>query len=140
MIQNNGTVTKFEQAFHKDHRYCDCPIPMNLKKWNDALGRMTVLRVCCMAKALEDMTGIDLLQVFEFEPKWVWDCDEMVERENVLTGEQYKAPRGLPPEWLEKRMKAKGIPMIGAENHTRKPRLSEAFNEEPAHGCVPDQV
>ncbi len=124
MLQFNGTVTKFEQAFHKDHRYCDCSIPMTLKKWNDALGRMVVLRVCCMARALEEMTGFDLLQTFEFTPKWAWDCDEMIEVDGPFGG-KVKRPRGRPPLWLEKRMLAKGITIKGLENHERKKRIGE---------------
>lgn len=125
MLQYNGTEVKFEQAFHKDHRYCSCPMPMTQKKWNDALGRMVVLRICCMAKALEEITGIDLLQTFEFEPKWEWDCDELVEKENSLTGEIDMVPRGLPPLWLENRLVAKGITIHGLANHQRKPRIGE---------------
>jgi len=122
MIQFNGTSVKFEQAFHHDHRACDCPIPMNLKKWNDALGRMCVLRVCCMAKALEDLTGIDLLQTFEFDPKWEWDCDTIQKKEDEY-GEVKELPQGLPPLWLEKRLIAKALPIHNATKYSRNRRI-----------------
>ena len=98
---------RFAQIFHREHRYCDCEIPMTLKKWQDALGTFVVIRVCCAAKALQEMLGIDLYQVFEFPPKWVWDCDELHEKD--VDGVVEMVPRGVPPRWLLKRMLARGI-------------------------------
>ena len=105
---------RFAQIFHREHRYCDCEIPMTLKKWQDALGTFVVIRVCCAAKALQEMLGIDLYQVFEFPPKWVWDCDELHEKD--VDGVVEMVPRGVPPRWLLKRMLAKGIEIRNLPN------------------------
>jgi hypothetical protein len=105
--QKRETVHRFEQCFHRNHRYCDCAIPMTQKKWNEALGTFVVLRLCCMARSLEKLTGIPMMEVFDFPPGWVWDCDELhqCETEGTVT----MKPRGVPPQWLQDRMKAKGI-------------------------------
>jgi hypothetical protein len=44
-----GNAPRFEQVFHRDHRYCDCEMPMISKKWNEALGTMVCIRLCCLA-------------------------------------------------------------------------------------------
>ena len=100
--------TRFEQIFHRDHRYCECEMPMTSKKWNDALGRFVVVRLCCMAKALEKLTGMNLYEVFDFEPKWVWDCDA-VETPEDIEGVYSERKKGPPPKWLTKRLQDKGI-------------------------------
>lgn len=99
---------RFEQIFHKDHRACTCEMPMTSKKWNDALGTFVVVRLCCMAKALEQLTGLSLYEVFDFDPKWVWDCDELHQAEGE-DGTVTMRPRGAPPRWLLERLHKKGI-------------------------------
>ena len=101
---------RFEQVFHKDHRYCDCEMPMVSKKWNDALGVMVNIRLCCLAKAVEELTGKSLYEVYEFDPKWEWDCDELHECPS-LDGTVELRHRGQPPDWLLKRMKERGVPV-----------------------------
>lgn len=116
-IQKNS---RFEQVFHKDHRDCDCEIPMVTKKWNDALGRMVNIRLCCMAKLVDEIAerlGIDtrrVYEVFDFDPKWVWDCDELHESID-LDGTVTKRPRGNPPKWLAKRLRDKGLEIRGMD-------------------------
>lgn len=106
--------TRFEQIFHKDHRDCSCPMPMVSKKWNDALGRFQVIRLCCMASTVQkiaEATGIDcrdLLEVFEFDPRWVWDCTELHQADSG-DGTYMMRERGAPPKWLLKRFEEKGI-------------------------------
>ena len=99
---------KFKQIFHSDKRFCDCEIPMVSVKWQDNLGVFVCLRSCCAAKALEKLTGIELYQVFEFPPKWVWDCEELHQK-NMGDGTVKMVPRGVPPRWQLERMLAKGI-------------------------------
>lgn len=106
--QKRVPVHRFEQCFHADHKYCDCAIPMTLKKWNEALGTFVVLRVCCMARAVETLTGIPLMEIFDFPPGWVWDCDELHECQGD-GGRIEMRPRGEPPRWLRERMEQKGI-------------------------------
>lgn len=105
-----GSAPRFEQVFHQEFRHCDCEIPMITKKWNDALGRMVALRLCCLAKAVERLTGEKLFEVHDFTPKWEWDCAQIQQcadpdgSETVVFRE-----RGKPPAWLEKRLRQKGI-------------------------------
>lgn len=101
-------VHRFDQCFHRDHRYCDCAMPMTLKKWNDALGTFVVLRVCCMARAVETLTGIPLLEIFDFPPRWVWDCTEKHQATDE-EGTVILKERGAPPRWLRQRLQEKGI-------------------------------
>lgn len=101
---------RFEQIFHRDHRNCECEMPMVSRKWNDALGTFVAIRLCCMAKALEELTGYDLYQVFEFEPRWEWDCDT-VEPCVLADGSDGEKRKGSPPRWLRERLQKKGIPI-----------------------------
>lgn len=105
--------TKFEQVFHKDHRDCECAMPMVSKKWNDALGTFVVIRLCCMARAVEEMTGQKLYEVYDFEPRWVWDCEKIEDRE-MPDGTVEQIVKGPPPRWLRERMAKKGIAIENA--------------------------
>lgn len=105
---------RFEQIFHRDHRFCECEMPMTSKKWNDALGTFVVIRLCCMAKTVQKIAeklGIDtnaLYEAFNFDPRWEWDCAE--EHEALDENDSpTRRPRGVPPKWLRKRMHGKGI-------------------------------
>jgi hypothetical protein len=101
---------RFEQVFHKDHRYCDCAMPMVSRKWNDALGVFVGVRLCCLARAVEKLTGQSLYEVFEFDPKWEWDCTELHESESD-DGTVEMTERGAPPKWLLDRLLEREIPV-----------------------------
>lgn len=83
-------------------------MPMVSRKWNEALGTFVAIRLCCMAKALEKLTGESLYEVFEFAPRWEWDCDKIEERAGP-DGTVEMAAKGPPPRWLRERMEKKGI-------------------------------
>lgn len=101
---------RFEQIFHHDFRHCDCEMPMVTKKWNDAVGTFVALRLCCLAKAVEQLTGLKLYEVYEFAPKWEWDCAQIQQcADPDGTGEVVFRPRGKPPAWLKKRLHEKDI-------------------------------
>ena len=100
---------RFEQVFHQNFRHCDCEMPMISKKWNDALGTFVAIRLCCMAKALEELTGKTLYEVYEFDPKWEWDCEGLHQCEDMISGTTTYVQRGKPPKWLLERMQKKGI-------------------------------
>ena len=102
---------RFEQVFHRDHRYCDCEMPMTSKKWNDALGTFVCIRLCCMAKALEESTGKKLYEVFDFDPRSVWDCTEL-HQSDAGDGTVQMVERGNPPPWLLERFQKKGIEVV----------------------------
>lgn len=99
---------RFEQVFHKHRRTCECEIPMLSKKWNEALGDFITIRLCCMAKAVEKLTGERLYEVDQFSPRWVWDCVELHQSEGADGTMEY-TERGVPPGWLLERMSKKGI-------------------------------
>lgn len=99
---------RFEQVFHQDFRHCTCEMPYISKKWNAALGTFTAIRLCCMAKAVEELTGLKLYEVYEFDPQWVWDCKELHQSE-AIDGTVEMTERGPPPKWLLKRFQEKGI-------------------------------
>ena len=105
------TGTRFEQVFHQDFRHCNCEMPYISKKWNDALGTFTAVRLCCLAKAVEKLTGERLYEVYEFEPRWVWDCNGLHQSEGA-DGTVEMVERGPPPKWLQKRMQDKGVPIV----------------------------
>ena len=99
---------RFEQVFHQDFKHCACEMPYVSKKWNDALGTFTAIRLCCMAKAVERLTGERLYEVFEFEPRWTWDCTEKHQSEGQ-DGTVVMVERGPPPKWLRERFAKKGV-------------------------------
>ncbi len=102
-------VTTFGEAFHDAVRKeCDCAIPSVQRKWNDFLGTMQDLRLCCMAKALEELTEIPMTAVYYFEPKMEWDCGEELVKE-AEDGTKTTRLRGAPLKWMLKRMAEKGI-------------------------------
>ena len=105
-----GKLPRFEQIFHKPFRHCDCEMPMISKKWNEALGTFVALRLCCLAKAVEELTGLKLYEVYEFSPRWDWDCAEIQQAADPDgTNAIVFRPRGEPPKWLKERMQKKGI-------------------------------
>jgi hypothetical protein len=83
---------------------------MTSKKWNDALGRMVVIRLCCLAKAVEKLTGEQLYEVLDFAPRWEWDCNEVIQKAQP-DGTVELEERGPPPRWLLERFQKKGIPV-----------------------------
>ena len=78
------------------------------KKWNAALGTLVAIRLCCLAKAVEKLTGQRLYEVHEFAPQWVWDCCEL-HQSDAGDGTVEMTQRGKPPRWLLERMLKKGI-------------------------------
>lgn len=100
---------RFEQVFHRNFRTCSCEMPYISKKWNDALGTFTAIRLCCLAKAVEKLTGEKLYEVYEFDPKWVWDCTEKHQSIGADGVTVEMVERGPPPEWLRERFERKGV-------------------------------
>jgi hypothetical protein len=105
---------RFEQVFHQDFRHCECEMPMVMKKWNDALGTMVAVRMCCLAKAVEELTGLRLYEVHEFSPRWAWDCKRREKRERP-DGTWEEFVKGPPPKWLKNRLVKKGIEILNEE-------------------------
>lgn len=67
-----------------------------------------------MAKSVERIAsaiGLEceaLYEVFDFDPRWVWDCTEKHQKAGD-DGTTELIERGVPPEWLLKRFRDKGI-------------------------------
>lgn len=100
------TPARFEQVFHQDFRHCDCAMPMIQKKWNEALGTFVALRMCCLARAVEEITGQTLYEVYDFEPRWEWDCAKKEPRTQP-DGTVEVCDKGPPPNWLLTRLQQK---------------------------------
>jgi hypothetical protein len=113
-------LERFENIFHSDFRQCDCEMPMVMKKWNDALGTFVAVRLCCMAKALERLTGQKLYEVYDFEPRWDWDCERIEECADPLgSGTFVYRQKGPPPRWLRERLVKKGRPIYNLKNEEK---------------------
>ena len=65
---------------------CDCPLPILKRTENIYLGRTVEIRLCCLARSLGFYESV------ETDPQASWEWDH-----------------GTPPEWLEKRLKEKGL-------------------------------
>ena len=87
------------------------------KKWNDALGTFVAIRLCCLAKAVEELLGLNLYEVHEFTPRWVWDCNT-IESKTLPDGTVEQIEKGPPPQWLKERMLQKGIPILNLPEET----------------------
>ncbi len=86
---------------------CNCPMPYVHRKWHKALGIFSEIRLCCMARLVEEKLGLDpgtIYKVVDFEPTAEWDCDELID-----DAESGKTKRGAPPQWLKQRMDNKHI-------------------------------
>ncbi len=108
---------RFEQIFHRERRACDCEIPMVSRKWNEALGTLVDVRLCCAMKTIEriakhlDIEAPALYEAFDFDPRWAWDCNERHQKTQP-DGTIEMVERGAPPAWLRKRFEAKGIEVL----------------------------
>ena len=106
----------------RDRATCDCPITFVRRKWHAALGRGSEIRLCCMAKKVEELAGLSpgtLFLTLDFEPSWEWDCDReqisrVVEADGTITETIKKL--GPPPRWLRERMDRKGITIRNLPN------------------------
>lgn len=104
-----------EDFISRDRRTCDCELTYVHRKHHAALGTGIEIRLCCMAKKLEEICGLPSGTFFfamDFEPTWEWDCEaEMLSTKVNPDGsvEEVRTKLGKPPEWLQKRFDAKGI-------------------------------
>lgn len=90
--------------YKRDYHTCQCEMPYVERKWSEAIGVFTEIRLCCLAKAVEKLTGLRLFEIFTFTPLWTWKCEEMVSQPDGTWAE-----RGCPPEFMLARMKERGI-------------------------------
>jgi hypothetical protein len=98
-----------------DHRTCNCELTYVHRKRHAALGVGIQIRLCCLAKKVEEMAGLPpgtFFKAIEFEPTWVWDCDHPTEinhtqPDGTVVKEQHRL--GPPPKWLLKRMRERGV-------------------------------
>jgi len=111
-----GLVLPTEEDFiARDRRTCDCELTYVHRKRHSALGTGIEIRLCCLAKKVEELAGLPSGTFFfamDFEPTWEWDCDSEHVTKKVLpdgTIEEKTYILGNPPKWLQKRMEQKGI-------------------------------
>ena len=97
---------------------CDCPMPYVHRKWHKALGVFTEIRLCCIARIIEEKLGLltgSLYKHVDFEPTAEWDCEQALD-----DGKGGKTPRGAPPKWLKQRFDKKGIKVKNLNVKTKK--------------------
>ena len=105
-----------EDDFRKrDHRLCDCEMTYVHRKRHGALGTGIEIRLCCLAKKVEEMAGLPEGTFFlslDFDPSWIWDCrQQQCVRTKDVDGSIVETFRDLgePPRWLRDRMDKKGL-------------------------------
>lgn len=96
--------------YRRDYHTCDCEWPFIERKWSESVGVFAEIRLCCLAKAVEQITGLRLFEVFDFTPLWTWKCNELVPQQDGTWAE-----RGCPPDFMLSRMKKRGILALHGE-------------------------
>jgi len=113
------TKTTEEDFIAHDRRTCDCPLTFVHRKRHGALGTGIEIRLCCLAKKVEELAGLPegtFFETFEFEPTWVWDCNSKHKTKRTLPDgsvEVKEVKLGKPPKWILRRMEKKGIKVKG---------------------------
>ena len=105
----------------RDHRLCDCELTYVHRKRHGALGTGVEIRLCCLAKKVEELAGMPegtFFLALEFNPSWIWDCNSTQKHEKVMPDgsvQEVVAHRGEPPRWLRERMEQKGLPILNSK-------------------------
>ena len=76
------------------------------------------------ARAVERLTGLKLYEVYDFDPKWTWDCDGPIQCEGP-DGTVETRPHGPPPTWLLERMRKKGVEVLNLPERPEPPAESD---------------
>ncbi|KKM70890.1 hypothetical protein LCGC14_1436200 [marine sediment metagenome] len=109
-------VVPDEETFiARDRRTCDCALTYVHRKRHGALGVGIEIRLCCLAKKMEELAGLPPGTFFfamDFKPTWKWDCNAMQKRhvrqsDGSIVEEETRL--GNPPRWLRERMEKKNI-------------------------------
>ena len=90
-VQGKAKLSELEARDRRNE--CECPMPFTFRKFNAFLGTWANIRLCCLAKAVERLTGERFYFHEEFEPTDEWDY----KRDNI------------PPDYVLVRMERKGI-------------------------------
>lgn len=88
----------WQDAFNSPNKVkCDCPWPSVQRSGSQALGLVLDIDLCCLARAVEELTGKKFYTLVEADPEFVWDCkgDGLNERR-------------CPPKFMEERLLARG--------------------------------
>jgi len=108
-------ATNEEDFIARDRRTCDCELTYVHRKRHGALGTGIEIRLCCLAKKVEELAGLPTGTFFlamDFTPSWEWDCEQITTTKKHLRDgsvEEKEVKLGKPPKWLLKRMQKKGI-------------------------------
>lgn len=104
-----------EDFIDHDRRACNCALTYVHKKHHAALGVGIEIKLCCLAKKVEELADLPpgtFFWAMDFRPSWEWDCDkewETKKREPDGSIIVTKGRLGPPPEWLLKRFEQRGI-------------------------------
>ena len=125
-----------EQFKEYDRRTCACDKPMVMRSAIPQAGTGVLLRLCCLAQKFEELAGVPpgtFYQVFDFEPSWEWDCNQVsITRKGLSDGyDEFTEYRvGLPPAWIETRMDRKGIPIMNRDGARQGPIHIRTWREK----------
>jgi hypothetical protein len=104
-----------EDFIAHDRRTCNCELTYVHKKRHAALGVGIEIKLCCLAKKVEEIAGLPpgtFFWTMDFQPSWEWDCEQNNEVHRRLPDgsriTEY-VRQGPPPAWLLKRFKEKGV-------------------------------
>lgn len=104
-----------EDFIARDRRMCGCELTYVHRKRHAALGAGIEIRLCCLAKKVEELAGLpkgSFFYAMEFQPTWEWDCDATQLTSKTMPDgsvEDREVRLGNPPRWLKERMDKKGI-------------------------------
>jgi hypothetical protein len=116
-----GLPTEEDFIAH-DRRTCNCELTYVHKKRHAALGLGIEIKLCCLAKKVEELAGLPpgtFFWAMDFQPSWEWDCDQMNtirrrDEDGSIIEEHVR--QGPPPPWLLKRLQDKGLSVHGLDN------------------------
>ena len=95
--------TDWHEAFHSPYKVvCNCEWPHVARSGSQALGLVIDIDLCCLAKAVEILTGQRFYRLTKTAPVFQWDADELVVDDRDPEHKQLRR-RGEPPPFMVKR-------------------------------------
>lgn len=96
--------TDWHAAFHGPYKVvCGCEWPHVARSGSQALGLVLDIDLCCLAKAVEELTGKRFYRLTQTEPVFEWDDDKLVPDERDFSGQTLRR-LGPPPPFMLRRL------------------------------------
>jgi len=111
--------TEWQEAYNSPYKVkCDCEYPHVQRSGSQALGIVLDIDLCCLAQAVERLTGERYYRATYTEPVFNWNPDTLVEMhpsdrrhlncDNCYTDdieeEGHVGKLGTPPPWMARRL------------------------------------